>query len=219
VPGINGILGKKIGMSQTYTEDGVLTPVTVIQAGPCCVVQVKTPERDGYGAVQLGFDEQRRRRATKPAMGHARKAGIEPQRFVREIRTEGDTGLETGQVVTLDVLQGVRHVDVVGTSKGKGFAGVMKRWGFSGLGASHGTSKVHRAPGSIGAASDPIKAVPKGKHMAGRMGNSRCTVRNLRVVRLDQERNLLLVRGAVPGANGTYVIVKPGARQRKGEAT
>jgi len=209
---IRGLLGKKLGMTQLYTDDGTRVPVTVIQAGPCHVMQIKTMERDGYNAVQLGFDDRRRKNATKPESGHARAANTEPKRFIREVGSEGNEGLEIGQTVDLGVLKEVKKVDVIGRSKGKGFQGVMKRHGFHGHPASHGASKVHRAPGSIGGASDPAR-VFKGTRMPGQMGNVRKTVQNLEVVRTDQEKNLLLVRGAVPGPNGAYLIVRP---SRKG---
>lgn len=204
---IQGILGKKIGMTQRYTEDGVLAPVTVIQAGPCHVMQIKTAERDGYDALQLGFEDRKRKNARKPEVGHARKAKAEPKRFVREVGCSGDEAVELGATVTLDALSDAESVDVTGVSKGKGFQGVVKRHGFRGHPASHGSSKDHRRPGSIGASATPSR-VFKGARMPGRMGARRCTVRNLKVVELDKERSLLLVLGAVPGPNGGYVVVK-----------
>ena len=204
---IGGLLGKKLGMTQLYAEDGKLVPVTVIQAGPCQVMQVKTVERDGYSAVQLGFDDRKRKSATKPESGHAKAAKTEPKRFIREFRCEGDADVELGQTIDVEVLKDVESVDVIGKTKGKGFQGTMKRHGFHGQRASHGASGVHRAPGSIGGASDPAR-VFKGTCMPGHMGNARKTTLNLRVVSLDAEKNLLLVRGAVPGPNGSYVIVR-----------
>ncbi|MBX3439959.1 MAG: 50S ribosomal protein L3 [Planctomycetaceae bacterium] len=235
-----GLLGRKIGMTQVYDAGGQLVPVTVIEAGPCAVLQVRTADRDGYDAVQVGFDdrlgekdlerpvEQRNRsRASRAERGHvvslaskrqkARqaagvellpKAGCEPKRFVREFRAEGaDHGCEVGQELTLALLADVSHVDVVGTSKGRGTAGVMKRHNFSGQRASHGVKRVHRHPGSIGMSADPSR-VYKGTRMAGQYGNARVTVRNLRVVRVDVENNMLLVEGAVPGANGGYLQIR-----------
>lgn len=210
---VSGLLGKKIGMTQVFAEGGAVVPVTVIQAGPCHVMQVKTPETDGYCAVQLGFDDRKRKNATKPECGHAREAKAEPKRFVREIRSVAPAAVKRGQVVTVEVFAGVDSVHVTGTSKGKGFQGVIKRHGFHGAGASHGVSHVHRSPGSIGQASDPSR-VFKGVRMPGHMGNVRCTVRKLKVVKVDTEKNLLLVRGAVPGHNGSYVIVTAVAAQR-----
>ena len=204
---ISGLLGKKIGMSQVFAEDGALVPVTVIQAGPCQVLQVKTKANDGYDAVQLGFEDRRRKNATKPESGHARKAKAEPKRFLREVRTDGSEKLELGQALTVDVFKDIRSVDVIGTTKGKGFQGGMKRHGFHGHPASHGASKDHRAPGSIGSNTDPGH-VRKGTRMAGQMGNARSTVKNLKVVKVDTEKNLLMLRGAVPGFNGAYVIVQ-----------
>ena len=212
---ISGLLGKKLGMTQVFEEDGALVPVTVIQAGPCHVMQVKTQEADGYSAVQLGFEDRRRKNATKPASGHARKARTEPKRFIREIRTDAGEALALGQTVTVEILKDSQSVDVTGTSKGKGFQGVMRRHGFHGHPASHGASKVHRAPGSIGQAAYPAR-VFKGVGMPGHMGNARCTVQNLKVVNVDVEKNLLLVEGAVPGHNGSYLIVRS-RRPKKGK--
>lgn len=203
---IQGILGKKIGMTQRYTDEGVLAPVTVIQAGPCHVMQVKTVERDGYDALQLGFEDRKRKNAKKPEIGHARKAKAEPKRFTREV-AYADEDVELGATVTLEALAGASAVDVTGVSKGKGFQGVVKRHNFRGHPASHGSSKDHRRPGSIGASATPAR-VFKGTKMPGQMGARRCTVRNLKVVEVDKERSLLLVLGAVPGPNGGYVVVK-----------
>jgi large subunit ribosomal protein L3 len=200
---MKGILGEKLGMTQIFTEDGRALPVTVIQAGPCKVVQVKTPETDGYSAVQLGYAE--RGNAKKPMVGHFAKAGVEPMRYVVEMRT--DEAFEAGQEITVDIFAQGERTDVVGVSKGKGFAGVMKRHGFSGLSASHGTEKKHRSPGAIGACATPSR-VYRGTRMAGQMGNERVTVLNLEVVEADAERGLLLLRGAVPGPNGGLVMVR-----------
>ncbi len=204
---IAGFIGRKLGMSQVFAEDGTFTPVTVIQAGPCQVMQVKTPARDGYAAVQLGMDDRKRKTATKPASGHARAAKAEPKRFLREIPVGAGEKFELGQTVTVEVMQDVSVVDVIGTSKGRGFQGGMKRYGFKGHPASHGASKDHRAPGSIGGNTDPGH-VWRGTRMAGHMGDARVTTRNVKVVRVDMARNLLLLKGAVPGHNGSYVILR-----------
>jgi len=207
-----GLLGKKLGMTQIFAEDGTLVPVTVIQAGPCRVMQVKTRDSDGYSALQLGFDDRKRKNATKPESGHARKAGIEPKHFVREVRTDEPEKFQLGQTVTVEIFEDADSVDVVGTSKGKGFQGSIKRHKFRGQPASHGASKIHRAPGSIGGASDPAR-VFKGTRMPGHMGNVRKTVQNLQVVSVDAEKNLLLVKGAVPGPRGGYLILRPRGRR------
>jgi large subunit ribosomal protein L3 len=200
-----GILGTKIGMTQIFTEDSRAVPVTVIQAGPCVVTQVKTMERDGYEAVQLAYAETRREKATKPLTGHFEAAGVKPHRYVVEMRTAAP--FELGQEIKADIFEPGEHADVVGVSKGHGFAGVMKRHGFSGLSASHGTQRKHRSPGSIGACATPSR-VFKGVRMAGQMGNDRVTILNLEVVEVDTERNLLLLRGAVPGPAGGLVMVR-----------
>jgi large subunit ribosomal protein L3 len=204
---VAGLLGKKLGMSQFFAEDGTLLPVTVIQAGPCHVMQVKTKGTDGYEAIQLGFDDRRRKSATKPESGHARAAKTEPKRFIREVISVGAEKIELGQVVTVNIFKDGEHVDVIGTTKGKGFQGGMKRYGFHGHNASHGASKDHRAPGSIGSNTDPGH-VRKGTRMAGHMGDARHTTTNLKVVKVDTEKNLLLLKGAVPGAIGSYVVVR-----------
>ena len=203
-----GILGTKLGMTQVFDEDAQVVPVTVVRAGPCPVVQVRTPERDGYSAVQLGFG--RAKRPNKPESGHAAKASVEPPRHVVELRLDGQW--TAGDVITVDQFVEGDFVDVSGTSKGKGFAGPMKRHGFSGLSASHGTHKVHRAPGAIGACATPSRVFP-GTRMAGRMGNERVTVQSLEIARVDVERNLLLVKGAVPGSNGSLVVVRDAAKR------
>ena len=212
---MKGILGEKIGMTQIFTDDQRALPVTVIKAGPCYVAQVKTPDRDGYAAVQLAFGSLRR--ASQPQAGHAKKAGLEDApRYLVEMRTDGD-GFEPGQELRADVFAPGERVDVVGVSKGKGFAGVMKRHGFAGLSASHGTERKHRSPGSVGACATPSR-VFKGTRMAGQMGHERVTILNLEVVEADPERNLLLVKGAVPGPNGGLVMVKSAVKAplRKG---
>jgi large subunit ribosomal protein L3 len=211
---MKGILGEKLGMTQVFTEDGRALPVTVIKAGPCTVVQVKTLETDGYAAVQLGYAQ--RARATKPMAGHFAKAGVEPTRHVVELRT--DQTYEAGQEIKVDIFAPGERTDVVGVSKGKGFAGVMKRHGFKGLSASHGTEKKHRSPGAIGACATPSR-VYRGMRMAGQMGNERVTVLNLEVVEADAERGLLLLRGAVPGPNGGLLMVRSSVKTPAGRKT
>lgn len=210
---MNMLLGKKIGMTQVYNEDGKLLPVTVILAGPCTVMQVKTVESDGYNAVQLGFEDVKENRRKKPAVGHSAKSKSAPKRFVRELRLGADESseFELGQGVTVNTFEPETYVDVVGTSKGKGFAGGMKRHGFAGFPASHGTERKHRAPGSISSyASDAGHGgnLKKGKRMAGHMGHCRITSKNHRVVSIDEERNLLVINGPVPGPSGGYVLIK-----------
>ena len=202
------ILGKKLGMTQVYDGEGRAIPVTLIQAGPCQVLQVKTQETDGYGAIQVGFDPVKKSRIKRPEAGHAKKAGSKPMRFVREFRTAAGESYDLGATINVSALEGVEMVDVTGTTKGKGFQGVMKLWGFGGQPASHGTERKHRSPGSIGSAALPDKAVLPGHKMAARMGYERNTVQRLRVVRIDLERNLLLVKGSVPGPNGGYLMVR-----------
>jgi len=202
-----GLLGRKVGMTQIFEEDGTVVPVTVLECGPCTVLQVRTPERDGYHAVQLGFADKKRKSATQPERGHAKKVGAEPKRFIREIRQNEPTDYQEGQTLTVDQFQEIPSVDVTGTSKGRGFTGVVKRHGFRGLRATHGVQRKHRSPGSSGPSATPSR-VFKGVRKAGRHGNDRVTVRNLKVVRVDPDNNILLVRGAVPGANGNYVIVR-----------
>lgn len=202
-----GILGKKLGMTQIFRDDERIA-VTVILAGPCVVLQVKTEDTDGYNAVQLGFDEKKPKRTTRPLMVHFVKAGATPKRLVREIRTAEAPSVAPGEVVGASVLEGARLVDVQGTSKGKGTAGVMKRHNFSGGRASHGASKVHRKPGSIGRHYGTAKGVPKNHPMAGHLGSETVTVRGLRLIEILPERDILLVKGPVPGANGSYVVVR-----------
>ena len=206
------ILGKKIGMTQVYDQEGVLSPVTVVQAGPCTVLQVKNTETDGYNSIQIGFEDVRPQRAHKPAIGHAAKAGAKPKRFVREVRCDAlPEDSAAGQQLTVDIFDEVSSVDVIGTSKGKGFAGVMKRHGFCGLRASHGTKRRHRHPGSINGHGTNLGKggkIKKGKKMAGRMGGSRVTTRNCSLVRVDKENGLLLIKGPVPGCNGGYLIIR-----------
>jgi large subunit ribosomal protein L3 len=203
------ILGKKVGMTNVYDEQGRYVPVTVIEAGPCQVLQVKTVETDGYNAVQMGFEEKAARRATQAEAGHAKKAGATPKRFVREYRTDDLAGYEPGGSVTVAAFEDVKLVDVAGVTKGRGFAGVMKRHSFGGQPGSHGTERKHRSSGGIGeGAGIPGRGVRKGKRMAGHMGHVRQTVERLAVVRVDAEANLLVVRGSVPGPSNGYVFVR-----------
>ena len=206
-----GILGRKIGMTQVFDENGRAVPVTVVEAGPCRVAQVKTPQRDGYSAVQLAFGMAKR--PTKPLAGHFAKAGVEPARHLVELRTDDTDGFEPGAEIRADVFDSGELVDVIGVTKGKGFSGVMKRHNFGGLSASHGTERKHRSPGSIGACATPAR-VFKGTRMAGQLGHVRVTTLNLRVIRADRDRNLLLIRGAVPGPKGGLIMVRSAARQR-----
>lgn len=207
------LLGKKVGMTQLYDTSGRLVSVTVIQAGPCTVIQVKTTETDGYNAVQLGYDDVKLSRNKKPQIGHAAKANTTPKRFVREMRLQNDTESEykIGESITVSVFSENELVDVVGTSKGKGFAGVMKRHGFSGFPASHGTERKHRAPGSISSFASNAgmgACVKKGKKMAGHLGDSRVVAKNHSLITIDTENNLLVIKGSVPGPAGSYCIVR-----------
>ena len=208
---MSGILAKKIGMTQIF-EDGKFIPVTVVEAGPNYVLQKKTVENDGYTALQLGFDEKKEKNTTKPIMGIFKKAGVNPQRFVKELRVDSVEGFELGQEIKADVLADVAYVDITGTSKGKGTSGVMKRHGFGGNRASHGVSRNHRLGGSIGMSSWPGKVL-KGKRMAGQYGNVTVTVQNLKVVKVDAENNLVLIKGAVPGAKNGYIVIKPAVKK------
>jgi large subunit ribosomal protein L3 len=206
-----GLLGEKLGMTQVFDENNRIVPVTVVKAGPCVVTQVRTPEVDGYSAVQLGFGAIDPRKVNKPEGGHFAKAGVTPRRHVVELRTKDASDYTVGQELTVDVLTDVAKVDVIGTSKGKGTAGVMKRHGFKGLGAGHGVQRKHRSPGSIGGCATPGR-VFKGLRMAGRMGTDRVTTQNLTVHRVDTERGLLLIKGAVPGPRGGLLFVKTAAK-------
>jgi large subunit ribosomal protein L3 len=203
----SGLLGTKLGMTQVWGEGNALVPVTVIQITPNVVTQIRTPEKDGYTAVQIAYGQIDPRRANKPATGHFDKAGVTPRRHLTEVRTANAADYSLGQEIAVDVFQPGAKVDVVGTSKGKGTAGVMKRHNFQGVSASHGSHRNHRKPGSIGASSTPSR-VFKGMRMAGRMGNERTTVLNLTVHSVDAEKGLLLVKGAVPGARGRIVFVR-----------
>jgi large subunit ribosomal protein L3 len=227
-----GLLGTKVGMTQVYDEAGKIAPVTVLQVGPCPVLQVRTPERDGYNAVQVGYKDKERRKATRAERGHVSanlesrrrqartqagvvllpRADCEPQRFIREFRLDAPTEIKVGALLTAaEVFKEIKSVDVTGTSKGRGTSGAMKRHGFAGLPASHGVKKHHRSPGSVGShASNRGSGRPKrGKRMAGRYGAERVTIRNLRVVRIDADNHLILVEGAVPGPNGGFIMIRP----------
>jgi large subunit ribosomal protein L3 len=201
-----GIIGKKLGMTQIFEENGTVVPVTVVEAGPCPVVQVRTPEKEGYAAVQLGFGQKKANRATRAEAGHASKAGLEAAPAVlKEFSIAGEAPA-IGEQVTVGVFEPGQRVKVTGTTKGRGFQGVMKRHGFGGGRASHGATRVHRAPGSIGAGTNPSRVI-KGKRLPGHMGDAQQTVRNIRVARVDAERNLLYLRGAVPGPVNGYVFI------------
>lgn len=206
-----GILGKKLGMTQVFGEDSSCTPVTAIEAGPCLVVQKKSKEKEGYGAVQLGFGQIREKLVKKPKLGHFKKSDLPLKRFLREFRCDEVSSFEIGQEIKIDIFKEGDYVDVSGTSKGKGFAGVVQRWHFKGGKASHG-SMFHRAPGSIGASSDPSR-VFKGARLPGRMGGKRQTIQNLKVIKSDPKNNLLLIEGAVPGANGGLLIIRKAVKK------
>lgn len=204
---IKGILGTKLGMTQIFDEDNRVIPVTVVGAGPCVVTQIRTIDNDGYNAIQIAYGEIDPRKVKKPQAGHFNKAGVTPRHHVTEIRMDDVSGYEVGQDITVDIFEGVTFVDVTGTSKGKGYAGAMKRHGFAGQGASHGNQAAHRRVGGIGACATPGR-VFKGTRMAGRMGNERVTTQNLKVQKVDADANLLLIKGAIPGVRGGVVTVK-----------
>jgi large subunit ribosomal protein L3 len=208
---IKGVLGEKLGMTQVWDADNRVVPVTVVKAGPCVVTQVRNLAVDGYEAVQIGFGEIDPRKVNKPEKGHFDKAGVTPRRYLVELRTADAAEYSLGQELTVETFETGQLVDVSGTSKGKGFAGVMKRHNFKGLGAGHGVQRKHRSPGSIGACATPGR-VFKGVRMAGRMGGSRVTVQNLTVHAIDAEKGLLLIKGAIPGPNGGVVLVKTAAK-------
>ena len=232
-----GLLGRKIGMTQIYDEEGTLLPVTIVEAGPCTVMQLRTTERDGYEAVQLGYDDKPRRLASRSERGHVaplsskrqkakadagiaviEKPNCEPKRLIREFRTDGeDHGLEVGQELTVSHFEVGAKIDVIGISKGRGTAGVMKRHNFNGQRASHGVKRVHRHCGSIGMSADPSR-VFKGTRMAGRYGNAKITTRTLKIVQVLEDQNLLLVKGAIPGPNGGYVTIRPTNKRTRGDA-
>jgi large subunit ribosomal protein L3 len=210
---VKGVLGEKLGMTQVWDADNRLVPVTVIKAGPCVVTQVRSAKTDGYDAVQIAYGAIDPRKVTKPSGGHFAKAGVTPRRHLVELRTDDAGDYTLGQEITAELFEAGQRVDVSATSKGKGFAGVMKRHGFHGLRASHGVERKHRSPGSIGACATPGR-VFKGVKMAGRMGGVRYTVQNLTVQAIDTENNLLLVRGAIPGPAGALVLVRTAAKAK-----
>ncbi len=211
---VKGVLGEKLGMTQVWDENNRVVPVTVVKAGPCVVTQVRTPEADGYSAVQIAYGAIDPRKVNKPESGHFAKAGVTPRRHVAEIRTDDASEYTLGQELAADTFEAGQFVDVVGTTKGKGFAGVMKRHGFHGLRASHGVQRKHRSPGSIGGCATPGR-VFKGMKMAGRMGGDRQTTQNLRVAGVDAERGLLLIKGAVPGPKGGLVFVRTAVKEKQ----
>ena len=218
------ILGKKIGMTRWFMEDGRNIPVTVIQAGPCVVTQVKTGKSDGYAAIQMAFDDSKPRATTQQLIGHDAKAGSTPKRVHQELRLEKDdeaTAYELGQILSVDTFTGMKFVDVTGVSKGKGFQGTMVRWNFKGICASHGTERKHRSPGSIGSHGTDRghgAKIKKGKKMSGRMGGERTTIRSLDLISVDVEKNLLVVKGAVPGASNGYLLIRTPKRLYKTKA-
>ena len=201
------LIGKKIGMTQIFDEKGKVVPVTVVEAGPCVVSQVKTVETDGYTAIQMGFGDIKPKHVTKPLQGHFKKADVAPKRILKEFRFDDCTAYELGQIIKADVFETGDKVDVTGKSKGKGYAGVIKRWNFARLKESHGTGPNARHGGSMGACSSPSR-VWKGKKMAGHLGAEKVTVQNLAVVKIDADDNLIAIKGAIPGANGGYVVIK-----------
>ncbi len=202
-----GLIGKKIGMTQVFDAHGNVVPVTVVEAGPCPVTQIKTAENDGYEAVQLGFKDVKVERLTKPLKGHFAKNNVAPKKVLKEFRLSDISSVSVGDVIKADVFEVGEMVDVTGTSKGKGTAGAIKRWGFGRLKESHGTGPVARHAGSLGACSDPSR-VYKGKKLAGHLGSERVTVQNLSIVKIDAENNLIAIKGAIPGPKGGYVIIK-----------
>lgn len=217
------LIGKKVGMTRVYTDAGVVVPVTVIQLGPCVVTQLRSKDKDGYDAVQVGYGKMKARNSTIPQIGHDAKAGSDPLRHHREFRVSAEdlAKYTTGQVITAEALKGTMFVDVIGTSKGKGFQGTMKRHNFKGQPASHGTERKHRSPGSIGSLCSNRGfggGLKKGKKMSGHMGDERVTVRNLDLVKIDTEQNLILVKGPVPGANTGTLLVRPSVRLYKPKA-
>lgn len=208
---IPALIGKKIGMTRIHGEKGVVVPVTVVQAGPCTVLLVRTGEKDGYDAVQMGYGDVLPHRSTKPLIGHAAKAGTGPKQFSREVRLDGPAGVGAGEVLTVETFaDGVKYVDVAGTSKGHGFTGVMARWGFGGQPATHGVERKHRSPGSIGGHADlgRGRGVRKGKKMSGHAGHVRRTAQALELVGIDRDNNLLLIKGSVPGPNGGVLFIQ-----------
>jgi len=211
---VKGVLGEKLGMTQVWDENNRVVPVTVVKAGPCVVTQVRSPENDGYSAVQIAYGAIDPRKVTKPEAGHFAKAGVTPRRYLVEIRTDDASEYTLGQEITAETFEAGQSVDVIGTTKGKGFAGVMKRHGFHGLRASHGVQRKHRSPGSIGGCATPGR-VFKGMKMAGRMGGNRQTTQNLKLAGIDTERGLLLIKGAIPGPKGGLVFVRTAKKENQ----
>ncbi|MGB9779932.1 50S ribosomal protein L3 [Caldanaerobacter sp.] len=207
-----GILGRKHGMTQIFDEKGEVIPVTVIEAGPCVVVQKKTEDKDGYNAIQVGFGDISEKRVNKPLLGHFKKAGVAPKKYLREFRLDDISGYEVGTEIKVDIFKPGDRVDVTGISKGKGFAGVIKRYGARRGPMSHG-SKYHRRVGSMGATTDPGRTL-KGKKMPGRMGGERVTIKNLEVVKVDPELNLLVIKGSVPGPKGSLLIIRDSVKSK-----
>ncbi|MCI4445057.1 MAG: 50S ribosomal protein L3 [Candidatus Aminicenantes bacterium] len=211
---VEGIIGKKIGMTQVFDEEGNVIPVTVIKAGPCTVIQMKTREKDGYEALQLGLVENKpKKHPKKPEYGHFKRSGSPVLKILKEVKYKGPINIKEGDQLLVDIFEIGEKVNITGISKGKGFQGVVKRHGFAGGDAAHG-SMFHRAPGSIGASSFPSRVI-KGMRMGGRMGGDTVTIRNLKVIQVDKENNLLLVKGAIPGANGGLVLIKKGSFKAK----
>lgn len=204
---IKGLLGKKLGMTQIFDENNHVVPVTVVEAGPCVITQIRTQETDGYTAIQIAYGDIDPRKVKKPQAGHFNKAGVTPRRHVAEIRMDNVSGYELGQEITANIFDGITFVDVTGITKGKGFAGGMKRHGFAGQGAGHGNQASHRRVGGIGACATPGR-VFKGKRMAGRMGQDRVTTQNLKIQKIDADANIILIKGAIPGNRGGIVTVK-----------
>ena len=210
-----GLIGRKIGMTQLFDEDGLIVPVTVVEAGPCSIIQVKTQASDGYAAIQLGFSDKKDKHTTQGQKGHFNKAGICAKKFVKEIRLETDPDYEAGQTLNVsDVFEGVQKVDVTGISKGVGFGGVMKRYNFKGFIRTHGTHEFFRHGGSIGTRLTPGR-VAKGMKMPGQMGNEQVTVQNLTLAKLDADQNLLFIKGGLPGRNGSYVVIRHAVKVHK----
>ncbi len=201
-----GLIGKKVGMTQIFNEDGKVIPVTVIKAGPCKVVQKKIKEKDGYNAIQLGFEDMKENRATKPIFGHFKKFGLKPMKILEEIRIEDISKFKECDEIKVNIFSNSKYVNIQGISKGKGFMGVMKRWGFKGMPASHGTHRKHRHPGAIGQRTYPGR-VFLGKKMGGKTGNEKITVKRLSVVGIDSEKDILLVKGSVPGSRGSALLI------------
>jgi large subunit ribosomal protein L3 len=210
---MKSLIGKKLGMTQIFDDEGCQVPVTVIEAGPCSVVQRKTAEVDGYEAIQIGFGEQKEHRVSKPLLGHFKKAGVAPMRELAEVIVSEDDEAKAGDTLTAGIFEETTYVDVIGKTKGKGFQGVVKRHGFAGGRASHGGKSTLRTPGSIGQCEFPAR-VFKGKKMAGQMGNTNITVQNLKVVQVRPEENLVLVKGAVPGANGSTIVLREALKKK-----